>query len=63
MYAELDALIAAGANITEIEKWLRGEYSPNLLATVVVWHRSSKLIAAHMENAQAEESKRRNKGK
>lgn len=62
-YAEMDALIAAGASIDELDKWINGGYSPRLLAWVRQWYISNALIKAHAEEASADSAKRKSKAR
>lgn len=43
----------------DVEKWLRGEYTVAEKEFVVAWYRINRAISAHVNEAQAEEAKKK----
>ena len=52
------AAIGAGATLSELEKWMGGEYDPKFMALVVAWYRADGLIEQHAGDAAARKRKR-----
>lgn len=50
-YAGWDAAIAAGATLTELERWDRREFAKEFMAKVVAWHQNHIAIGNHLEDA------------
>ena len=60
-YEELDAIISAGASLDEIQKFLDGGYSMELITTLVAWHRAGSMISDHAHDEQEKKAKREQK--
>jgi len=57
----IDAAIAAGATLDELEKLERGGYPKRLLVLLLAWHEVRKAIELHVEDAKARAIERRMK--
>lgn len=44
--------------MTELEKWMEGEYDPKFMALVVAWYRADGLIEQHAGDAVSRKRKR-----
>jgi hypothetical protein len=60
-FEEIDAAIAAGATLDNLEKLLAGGYDRNFVATIVAWNRSKGMIQSHMDDYQEKKSKKINR--
>jgi len=64
LYTEWEAAIAAGATLTEILQWERGEVFPVWFKErVVAWFETHGLVEAHMTDAAQRAAERRSKRK
>ena len=52
-FAEWEAMVAAGATLSEALAWERGEiFPPWFKARVIAWHRLRGLVQSHVHDAQ-----------
>lgn len=50
----MDAAIAAGATLTELQEWLNGDrFDTRFKERVIAWRNMTHMIAAHREEAAA----------
>jgi len=52
-FALWEAAIAAGATLDELYRLENGAYSGTFMAKLLVWHKYSRLISNHIEDAKA----------
>jgi len=60
-YAQMDALIEAGATIWELHDWFTGKFPPFFLVFIQGWQKYHHLIRLHAESAANEAARKKGK--
>lgn len=61
IFEQLDAIIAAGATLDEVEKWYNGGYPVEFVSRIIAWRKMTHYIKNHTQAALHQASKGKNK--